>query len=162
MTQSNGNQHKLWSKVDVIVMSPKAMGRNKLFGWIDEDSREWHDGLFSVQAREIARDGNEASNLGTMHWLLFDGDIDPDWVEALNSVLDDNRVLTLPSGERIDFDVDKCRILFEVTTLKYASPATISRLGVVCVEQLMLPSLVQAFLVANQGKSGLGFTWFQF
>lgn len=107
-----------------VIIGPKAMPKSQLLGHIDEETREWNDGVLPMKAREIARDeGSDA------YWIVMDGDIDPDWVEALNSVLDDNQVLTLPSGERIDFDRNKCNILFEVTSLQYASPATISRLG---------------------------------
>ena len=154
-------------KISIVVIGPKALvPKSKLFGYIDEDTREWHDGLFSSKARAIlrssdaggsgtegmtasssAKTGRSSANsmvassekitpntASTMSWLIFDGDIDPDWVEALNSVLDDNRVLTLPSGERIDFDLGRTRILFETTSLANASPATISRLGVVSVD----------------------------
>jgi len=36
------------------------------------------------------------------HWVVFDGVIDSRWVENLNTVLDDSRVLCLPNGERIN------------------------------------------------------------
>jgi len=45
-------------------------------------------------------------------------------------VLDDNKLLTLPNGERISIP-SNVRLLFEVETLKYATLATVSRCGMV-------------------------------
>lgn len=67
-------------------------------------------------------------------WIVCDGDIDPNWIESLNSVLDDNRLLTLPSGWRVQFG-SNVNFLFETHSLKYASPATVSRLGIVHVSE---------------------------
>jgi dynein heavy chain 2 len=63
-------------------------------------------------------------------WIVCDGDVDPEWVESLNSVLDDNRLLTMPSGERIQFGPN-VNFLFETHDLSCASPATISRMGMI-------------------------------
>lgn len=57
---------------------------------------------------------------------MFDGDVDAVWVENMNSVMDDNKLLTLPNGERIRLQ-NHARLLFEVADLQYTSPATISR-----------------------------------
>lgn len=57
---------------------------------------------------------------------MADGDVDPEWIESLNSVLDDNRLLTLPNGERIQFG-SNVNLIFECDSLTYASPATVSR-----------------------------------
>ena len=46
-------------------------------------------------------------------YLVFDGDVDAVWVENMNSVMDDNKLLTLPNGERIRLQ-PHCRLLFEV------------------------------------------------
>lgn len=60
--------------------------------------------------------------------------MDPEWIEALNSVLDDNRLLTLPNGERISFGGSRrVNLVFETHSLECASPATVSRLGIISV-----------------------------
>ena len=63
-------------------------------------------------------------------WVICDGDIDPEWIESLNSVLDDNHLLTLPTGERIAFG-NNVNFIFETDNLIYASPATVSRMGMI-------------------------------
>lgn len=63
-------------------------------------------------------------------WIVCDGDIDPEWIEALNSVLDDNRLLTMPNGERVQL-TKNVNFFFECSSLQFASPATVSRCAVI-------------------------------
>ncbi|KAG5445317.1 Cytoplasmic dynein 2 heavy chain 1, variant 2 [Clonorchis sinensis] len=111
------------------VFNPKAMLRVQLLGRIDPDTREWTDGVLTYSARCVVKEDSSQSC-----WIVCDGDIDPEWVESLNSVLDDNRLLTLPNGERIQFGPN-VNFLFETHELTQASPATVSRMGVVYVSE---------------------------
>lgn len=117
----------------VTVLDAKLLSTRQLYGYLDPITREWSDGLFAKFLRNLSvtRDDNDANNAHSLHWLVFDGDIDPDWVENLNSVLDDNKILTLPSGEQIPL-LPNTRILFETDSLEHANPSTISRCGMVC------------------------------
>ena len=66
-------------------------------------------------------------------WITFDGPIDPNWIENMNSALDDNKSLILPNGQKIKLE-NNLRLVFEVENLDQASPATISRCGMVYVD----------------------------
>ena len=74
-------------------------------------------------------------------WIFFDGDVDPEWAENLNSVLDDNRLLTLPSGERLQVP-SNVRIMMETETLRYDTLATVSRCGMIWFNDSLLSSNV--------------------
>lgn len=65
-------------------------------------------------------------------WIILDGDIDPMWIESLNTVMDDNKVLTLASNERIAL-TPTMRLLFEISNLRTATPATVSRAGILYI-----------------------------
>jgi dynein heavy chain 2 len=86
-------------------------------------------------------------------WVVCDGDVDPEWIESLNSVLDDNRLLTLPNGERIQF-AGNVNFLFESDNLKYASPATVSRMGMIFMseEDIDVKAVVASWLVRQPAE----------
>ncbi|KAF8887780.1 dynein heavy chain protein 1 [Infundibulicybe gibba] len=122
------------------VIDPKAIHKDALYGTLDQTTREWNDGLFTHILRKIVDDVRGESS--KRHWIIFDGDVDPEWVENLNSVLDDNKLLTLPNGERLNLPPN-VRIMFEVEHLKYATLATVSRCGMIWFsEDVVEPSMV--------------------
>ena len=127
-------------------------------GW-----QEWVDGIVSGILRNMSKKQAPYSSHQSSQWLIFDGDIDAEWIEvwtrqrpagacyaygavrldvassllappcqSMNSVMDDNKMLTLVSNERIPL-TKEMRLLFEIHSLEYASPATVSRAGMVFV-----------------------------
>ncbi|KXS19391.1 hypothetical protein M427DRAFT_41773 [Gonapodya prolifera JEL478] len=111
-------------KIKVHYIQPKATCKEYFWGVLNSETREWEDGILIRIARDIIQ------NPTITHWVICDGDIDPEWIEALNSVLDDNHILTVPNGERFHFGAN-VHFIFEASDFKYASPATVSRLSVI-------------------------------
>lgn len=109
------------------VINPK-ISKEVLYGSLDLTTREFKDGLFTSFLRKIV--ANLRGELSRRIWIVFDGDVDPEWIENLNSLLDDNKVFTLPSGEHIALP-SNVKIVFETDSLKYATPATVSRCGMI-------------------------------
>lgn len=91
----------------------------ELYGALHPITRDWTDGLLSC----IFRDINKLTDKTERRYILFDGDVDPLWIENMNSVMDDNKLLTLANGERIKL-LDHCALLFEVQNL-YTSYSTV-------------------------------------
>ncbi|XP_071672595.1 dynein axonemal heavy chain 9 isoform X6 [Patagioenas fasciata] len=108
-------------------LNPKAVTNDELFGIISPATREWKDGLFSSIMRELANITHDGPK-----WMVLDGDIDPMWIESLNTVMDDNKVLTLASNERIPLNPTMW-LVFEISHLRTATPATVSRAGILYI-----------------------------
>ena len=101
-----------------------------MYGILNPLTRDWTDGLLSNIFREINKVTDKCNE---RRYILFDGDVDALWIENMNSVMDDNKLLTLANGERIRLQ-PICALLFEVGDLQYASPATVSRAGMVYID----------------------------
>ena len=97
----------------------------ELYGEVNPISQEWRDGLASKIMREASLESKEDKA-----WVVFDGPVDALWIENMNTVLDDNMTLCLANGQRIKLR-NPMRMLFEVQDLSVASPATVSRCGMV-------------------------------
>ncbi|XP_028263973.1 dynein axonemal heavy chain 9 isoform X2 [Parambassis ranga] len=121
-TYQNMKRRPVWAD-----LNPKAVTNDELFGIINPATREWKDGLFSCIMRDLANISHSGPK-----WIVLDGDIDPMWIESLNTVMDDNKVLTLASNERIPLN-PTMRLVFEISHLRTATPATVSRAGILYI-----------------------------
>eukprot|EP00877_Chromochloris_zofingiensis_P015255 jgi/Chrzof1/9984/Cz04g22250.t1 len=134
---------KMTNKKKVVIrdINPKSISTQELYGFVNMSTREWKDGLLSYNMRELANMPDDNPK-----WILLDGDLDANWIESMNSVMDDNRLLTLPSNERIRL-LPHMKMIFEIRDLKYATPATATRAGILYIsEGRQWHNMVQSWL----------------
>jgi dynein heavy chain len=100
----------------------------ELYGEVNKLTMEWKDGLMALTVRRCVKDTTEDHQ-----WVVCDGPVDALWIENMNTVLDDNKMLCLANSERIKF-TPFMHMVFEVQDLAVASPATVSRCGMVYID----------------------------
>ncbi|KAM8878755.1 dynein axonemal heavy chain 6 isoform 3-T3 [Spinachia spinachia] len=128
----HGTEHSannpFYQHVKTYVLNPKSVTMGELYGEVNTLTLEWRDGLMALSVREAVSDTSVDHK-----WVVCDGPVDALWIENMNTVLDDNKMLCLANSERIKL-TSSIHMLFEAQDLSVASPATVSRCGMVYID----------------------------
>jgi len=116
------------NKHTVVKLNPKAITPKQMYGFQDPVANEWVEGIFT----SLWKRSNDPKKKAVNQWMVMDGPVDAIWIEDLNTVLDDNRMLTCANGDRIPM-LASMKAMFEPEDLRNASPATVSRAGIIFV-----------------------------
>ena len=92
-------------------MNPKAITETEMYGK-KSVTEEWTPGVFS----KLWEMYNSKQKQSKKYWIVCDGPVDTLWIESLNTVLDDNKILTLPNGDRFPM-AETVKLVFEVEAI---------------------------------------------
>ncbi|KAG5682932.1 hypothetical protein PVAND_012250 [Polypedilum vanderplanki] len=139
---NDGFQNPNFRRVNTKTLNPKSIDANELYGCVNPMTLEWKDGLLGLAVRAAVAETND-----DYQFIICDGPVDAVWIENLNTTLDDNKMLCLANSERIKL-TPHVRMVFEVEDLEQASPATVSRCGMVYIDSshLTWKALIRSWL----------------
>jgi dynein heavy chain len=111
----------------VETVNPKSVTGNELYGYMTL-AKEWKDGVLSIIMRGMSKNFPDLGfhDYQTYKWVVLDGDIDAVWIESMNTVMDDNKVLTLVSNERVPLSAAMRMVRSTLTYHKNPSHAAIA------------------------------------
>ena len=111
----DGVKHPDYQLVQTFVLNPKAITMGELYGEVNKTTMEWRDGLMALTVRHCVSQQNDEHK-----WVICDGPVDALWIENMNTVLDDNKMLCLANSERIKL-TPSMHMVFEVQDLRVVS-----------------------------------------
>ncbi|EFN74153.1 Dynein heavy chain 7, axonemal [Camponotus floridanus] len=123
-------ENKIGTAVRLETIMPEVVDSDALFGYLCNKSggSVWKDGLCTSIFRHFAEDTSMDRK-----WLVFDGALSGAWLENLNTVLDENEMLYLASGERLPV-TGSMSVIFETTSMTEISPSLVSRCGIIYID----------------------------
>ncbi|KAG5312033.1 DYH7 protein, partial [Pseudoatta argentina] len=121
-------KNKIGATVKLETVVPGVVDSNALFGYFCDKSGVWKDGLCTTIFRRFIEDTSTDRK-----WLVFDGDLSGMWIENLHTILDENKMLYLTSGERFS-TTNSTSIIFETMSMMEISPSIISRCGIIYID----------------------------
>lgn len=105
---SRGHKNPFYLPVKTYVLNPKSVSMGELYGEVNPLTLEWRDGLMALTVRTATNNPNDEHK-----WVVSDGPVDALWIENMNTVLDDNKMLCLANSERIKL-TPSIHMMFEV------------------------------------------------
>lgn len=118
-----GEKDPNYQLVKTYVLNPKSITMGELYGEINNTTMEWNDGLMALSVRAAVNDESQEHK-----WIICDGPVDALWIENMNTVLDDNKMLCLANSERIKL-TPYIHMVFEVGDSKIVHYAYLKTMG---------------------------------
>ncbi|CAH2257009.1 jg2424, partial [Pararge aegeria aegeria] len=134
-----GQQYQIVHK---YIMNPKSLSIGELYGEVNLQTLEWHDGILPLSLRTAVQ-----SETTDHQWLICDGPVDAVWIENMNTVLDDNKMLCLSNSERIKLTPYVHMVFEEVIELRLdkrprkAIGAPLGKKVVIFIDDVNMPRL---------------------